>query len=221
MTASGSGARHSRLHPLAWLRGLADCLEKTTCEHRGRPVPLEAGLETLVRIWSRRRADGARVYWMGNGGSAAVASHLSQDLLNRCGVRSLTFNDPALITCMANDYGYRDVFTRPLTTLAQEGDVLVAVSSSGMSDNIVGAVEAALDKGLEVVTLSAFSASNRLRGLAATLSFHTPTANYGQAELAHAALLHAAVDCLALAFEVKPARREPSAASGVADAAGS
>ena len=118
-----------------------------------------------------------------------MASHLSQDLLNRCGVRSLTFNDPALITCMANDYGYRDVFTRPLTTLAQEGDVLVAVSSSGMSDNIVGAVEAALGKGLEVVTLSAFSASNRLRGLAATLSFHTPTANYGQAELAHAALI--------------------------------
>ena len=155
MTASGAGARHPRLDPLAWLRGLADCLEKTTCEHRGRPVPLEAGLEALVRIWSRRRADGARVYWMGNGGSAAVASHLSQDLLNRCGVRSLTFNDPALITCMANDYGYRDVFTRPLTTLAQEGDVLVAVSSSGMSDNIVGAVEAALGKGLEVVTLFA------------------------------------------------------------------
>ena len=71
MTASGSGARRSRLHPLAWLRGLADCLEKTTCEHRGRPVPLEAGLEALLRIWSRRRADGARVYWMGNGGSAA------------------------------------------------------------------------------------------------------------------------------------------------------
>ena len=194
--ASDSEAGRSRLEPLSWLRGLARCLEKTTCEYRGRPVPLEAGLETLVRLWSRQHADGAGVYWIGNGGSAATASHLSQDLLNKCGIRSLTFNDPALITCMANDYGYREVFRRPLATLAQEGDVLVAVSSSGMSDNIVGAVEAALGKGLEVVTLSAFSAGNRLRGLEATLSFHTPTASYGQAELAHGALLHAAMDCL-------------------------
>ena len=194
--ASDSEAGRSRLDPLSWLRGLARCLEKTTCEHRGRPVPLEAGLRTLVRLWARQRADGAWVYWTGNGGSAATASHLSQDLLNKCGVRSLTFNDPALITCMANDHGYRDVFARPLAVLAREGDVLMAVSSSGMSDNIVGAVEVALGKGLEVVALTAFRADNRLRGLAATLSFHTPTASYGQAELAHGALLHAALDCL-------------------------
>ena len=194
--ASDSEAEGSRLDPLSWLRGLARCLEKTTCEHRGRPVPLEAGLRTLVRLWARQRADGAGVYWIGNGGSAATASHLSQDLLNKCGVRSLTFNDPALITCMANDYGYRDVFARPLAALAREGDVLMAVSSSGMSDNVVGAVEAALGKGLEVVALSAFRADNRLRGLGATLSFHTPTASYGHAELAHGALLHAALDCL-------------------------
>ena len=194
--ASDSEAGRSRLDPLSWLRGLARCLEKTTCEHRGRPVPLEAGLRTLVRLWARQRADGAGVYWVGNGGSAATASHLSQDLLNKCGVRSLTFNDPALITCMANDHGYRDVFARPLAVLAREGDVLMAVSSSGMSDNIVGAVEVALGKGLEVVVLTAFRADNRLRGLGATLSFHTPTASYGQAELAHGALLHAALDCL-------------------------
>ena len=193
---SDSEAGGSRLDPLSWLRGLARCLEKTTCEHRGRPVPLEVGLRTLVRLWARQRADGAGVYWIGNGGSAATASHLSQDLLNKCGIRSLTFNDPALITCMANDYGYREVFARPLAALAREGDVLMAVSSSGTSDNVVGAVEAALGKGLEVVALSAFRADNRLRGLGVTLSFHTPTASYGQAELAHGALLHAALDCL-------------------------
>ena len=56
--------------------------------------------------------------------------------------------------------------------------------------------EAALGKGLEVVALTAFRADNHLRGFAATLSFHTPTASYGQAELAHGALLHAALDCL-------------------------
>ena len=211
--ASVSEARRSPPEPLSWLRGLARCLEKTTCEHRGRPVPLEAGLKTLVRMWSRQRADGACVYWMGNGGSAAVASHLSQDLLNKGGIRSLTFNDPTLLTCMANDYGYREVFKRPLATLAREGDLLMAVSSSGMSENIVGAVEAALGKGLKVVALSAFSADNRLRRLGATLSFHTPTASYGQAELAHGALLHAAMDCLA------PEHSERASAGGTANPA--
>ena len=149
-----------------------------------------------MRVWSRLRTNGRCVFWAGNGGSAALASHLSQDLLNKCGLKSLTFNDPALITCMANDYGYAETFKRPLTALAQEGDLLVAVSSSGMSSNIVEAAQAALGMGLEVAAFSAFAADNRLHQLPATLSFHVPTNSYGQAELAHGALLHAALDCL-------------------------
>ena len=191
-----SETNFSRIDPLSRLRELARCLEQTSCEQHGRSLPLAAGLEALVRIWRTQRASAGRVFWVGNGGSAAVASHLSQDLLNKGGVQSLTFNDPALITCMANDYGYRNVFKRPLSTLAQEGDALVAISSSGMSDNIVDAVETALDRRLQVVALSAFSADNRLRQTAATLSFHVPTTNFGHAELAHAALLHTALDCL-------------------------
>ena len=187
----------SRSGPLPWLRGLAVSVERTTCEHRGNPVSLDTGLETLARIWRKQLTDDRPVFWIGNGGSAAVASHLSQDLLNRWGVRSLTFNDAALMTCMANDYGYRNVFKRPLSVLAREGGVLVAISSSGMSDNIIDAVETALAAGLEVVALSAFSANNRLRRLPATLSFHTPTESYGQAELAHGALLHSVLDSLA------------------------
>ena len=132
--ASDSEAGGSRLDPLSWLRGLARCLEKTTCEHCGRPVPLEAGLRTLVRLWARQRADGAGVYWIGNGGSAATASHLSQDLLNKCGIRSLTFNDPALIHL----HGQRlrvPGRVRPAAGRPRAGrDVLMAVSSSGMSD---------------------------------------------------------------------------------------
>ena len=185
-----------RLDALSRLRGLAKCLEETACEQRGEPLSLAAGLAALSDLWYGLRASGGRVFWIGNGGSAAVASHLSQDLLNKGGVSSMTLNDPALITCMANDYGYRAVFARPLSTLAQQGDVLVALSSSGMSDNIVDAAVAALERGLQVVALSAFSADNRLRKLNATLSFHVPTSNFGHAELGHAALLHTALDCL-------------------------
>lgn len=183
--------------PLPWLRRLAALLDESTCRYRGEGVSLDVGLQTLVRIWAGQRAKDRAVYWIGNGGSAALVSHLSQDLLNTCGVRSLTFNDPALITCIANDYGYHDVFARPLRAVARERDVLMAISSSGMSDNIIGAAVAALEIGMDLITCSAFAESNRLRMLPATLTFHTPTENYGQAELTHGALLHATIDCLA------------------------
>lgn len=189
-------SEQASVRPLSWLRRLSESLERTSCRHLGGATSLEAGLQALVGIWARLRANGGAVFWAGNGGSAAIASHLSQDLLNKCGLKSLTFNDPALITCMANDYGYQETFKRPLAALAEEGDLLVAVSSSGMSDNIVKAAEAALAMGLEVAAFSAFSARNRLCGLPTTLSFHVPTDSYGQAELAHGALLHAALDCL-------------------------
>ena len=181
---------------LSWLRRLAKLFDESTCRHRGESVSLDRGLTILLRIWSRQIAQDRSVFWIGNGGSAALVSHLSQDLINKCGVRSLTFNDPSLITCMSNDYGYEQVFKRPLLALARERDVLMAVSSSGMSTNIVGAARAALERGMDLVTFSAFSADNHLRKLPSTLSFHTPTEIYGHAELTHEALIHAAVDIL-------------------------
>ena len=168
--------------------------DESTCRHRGDPVSLDHGLTILLQIWSRQIAHDRSVFWIGNGGSAALASHLSQDLINKCGIRSLTFNDPSLITCMSNDHGYEQVFKRPLLALARKRDVLMAVSSSGMSANIVDAARAGLDGGMDLVTFSAFSADNHLRKLRSTLSFHTPTENYGHAELTHEALIHAAVD---------------------------
>ena len=82
----------------------------------------------------------------------------------------------------------------PLLALARERDVLMAVSSSGMSTNVVDAARAALEIGMDLVTFSAFSADNHLHQLQSTLSFHTPTEIYGHAELTHEALIHAAVD---------------------------
>ena len=179
---------------LSWLRKLAKLLEESTCRHQGTSVSLDVGLKALLEIWSRQVAEDRSVFWIGNGGSAALVAHVSQDLVNKCGIRSLTFNDPALITCMSNDYGYDQVFKRPLLALAREQDVLMAVSSSGMSKNIVDAARAALEIGMDLVTFSAFSAENHLHKLQSTLSFHTPTETYGHAELTHEALIHATVD---------------------------
>ena len=197
VSAVADNATPARPNPAAWLVGLADALQQTACRHDGQAVSLAAGLAALADLWRRQRDKGARVYWIGNGGSAALVSHLSQDLLNKCGVQSTTFNDPALLTCMANDYGYRDVFRRPLLALAKPGDLLVAVSSSGNSENIVSAAESALDHGLVTVTLSGFDPANALHALPTSLAFHVPVSSYGQAEVAHTALLHAALDALA------------------------
>ena len=188
--------RPSGKEALSWLRSLARLFEESTCRHKGEPVSLDRGLQALLQIWSAQIAHGRAVFWIGNGGSAALVSHLSQDLINKCGVRSLTFNDPSLITCMSNDHGYEQVFKRPLLTLARERDVLMAVSSSGMSANIVDAARGALEIGMDLVTFSAFSADNHLHKLQSTLAFHTPTGIYGHAELTHEALIHAAVDML-------------------------
>lgn len=196
MSAGTDGAAGEQ-SPTIWLTGLADALQETACRRDREAISLAAGLNALAGLWRRQRDDNARVYWIGNGGSAALVSHLSQDLLNKCGVQSTTFNDPALLTCMANDYGYRDVFRRPLLALAGPGDLLVAVSSSGNSENIVCAAESALAQGLVTVTLSAFDAANALHALPTALAFHVPATTYGQAEVAHTALLHAALDALA------------------------
>lgn len=196
MRAQQDDPSSGALGPLRWLHELGACLREAACRQGGKPVSLPAGLEALAQLWAKQRTRGGTVFWAGNGGSAAIASHLSQDLMNKCGVKSITFNDPALITCMANDYGYAEVFRRPLAALAQPGDALIAISSSGRSDNIVGAASSALDAGLEVITLSAFDANNPLHGLPGALSFHVPATRYGHAELAHGALLHAALDWL-------------------------
>lgn len=181
---------------LHWLRVLASLLDKAACKQGERSVSLETGLEALLLLWSEQTATGRSIYWIGNGGSAAMVSHLSQDVLNKCGIRSFAFNDPALLTCMANDFGYEQVFKRPLAATAQAGDLLMAVSSSGESENVVSAAADSRDLGLRLVTFSAFSPDNRLRALPADLSFHVPTTNYGHAELAHEALIHSVVDSL-------------------------
>lgn len=181
---------------LVWLQTFADLLDRCTCRLHGRTAPLEDGLEALHRLWRRQRDDDRAVYWIGNGGSAALASHLAQDLLRNGGVRSQALTNPSLLTGTANDHGYREVFRRPLTTVGRAEDALVAISSSGMSPNIVEAAEAGLEIGMTLVTVSAFSPDNRLRALPAALALHAPTDSYGHAEMAHGALLHATTDGL-------------------------
>jgi D-sedoheptulose 7-phosphate isomerase len=136
---------------------------------------------------------GNKIIFIGNGGSAAIASHMAIDFSKNGGMPAMCFNDGAALTCLGNDYGYEEVFSRQLGFHAQPGDVLYAISSSGRSPNILKAVAAARDRGCQIITMSGFYEDNPLRTLG-DVNFYVASDKYGTVEVAHTALIHAVVD---------------------------
>src|SRR3954471_22328267 len=92
---------------------------------------LEQSMVDLLVELRTLRGSGSRLYIVGNGGSAGVASHAVTDFLNVAKLRASTLHDPSLLTCMSNDYGYEVAFARIIATMASEGDMMIAISSSG------------------------------------------------------------------------------------------
>ncbi|OGR69985.1 MAG: hypothetical protein A2089_11575 [Elusimicrobia bacterium GWD2_63_28] len=168
-------------------------LKGARCDAAGKPLPLSAAVEALRSEVARCAAAGGKVIYIGNGGSASIAGHMAADLWKNGGVKTLCFSEPALLTCVANDLGYENVFAAPVGAYAEKNDLLVAISSSGKSPNIVKAARAALKKGCPLVTLSGFKPGNPLRRLGA-LNFYVDSAVYGVVEAVHSMICHAVVD---------------------------
>ena len=107
-----------------------------------------------------------KILIFGNGGSAAIASHFSVDLTKNAGVRCLNFNEADLITCFANDYGFEHWVEKAIDFYGDEGDLLIVISSSGRSQNMLNGVKAARNGNFKsVVTLSGFAEDNPLNQL--------------------------------------------------------
>lgn len=154
----------------------------------------EQALALMHGFLFRVRKNQGIVYVIGNGGSAGIASHFSNDLMKALQIPSQTFYDSNLLTCLANDIGYENVFSYPLQQLLKTDDLLVAISSSGQSKNILNAAELAHEKNASLVTLSGFSQTNPLR-LKGDLNFWVDSKDYGLVETSHFFLLHTVVDC--------------------------
>lgn len=153
-------------------------------------------IQRFVEILLDARERGATVFFIGNGGSAATASHFANDLgfgtdsyERPFRAVSLTDNN-AVVTALGNDYGYEEIFTRQLRILGRPGDVLVAISASGNSLNLIRAMEYAASAGIRTVALTAFD-GGRMKQMADD-GVHVPTApkEYGPAEDAHMVLDH-------------------------------
>ncbi len=181
---------------VVWLDQLHGAVRAASARTPQGALSLEAGLGVLYTLLASVRSREARVWWAANGGSAALASHLSQDMLMRCAIASSVLGDAPLLTCSANDYGYDQVYARPLRVLMRPGDLLIAVSSSGESPNVLNAVTAARELGAQIAAFSGFRPDNRLGRAGAELSLHVPARDYGHVEIAHEALIHAVIERL-------------------------
>jgi D-sedoheptulose 7-phosphate isomerase len=162
-------------------------------DSHGKPVALDFAVEWSVGAARRVTEQGGKIIFAGNGGSAGIASHMATDYSKNGGLRAWAMNDGSMLTCLANDYGYEHVFAKQIEYHGRPGDMLVAISSSGGSANILGAVKAARKLGCTVLTLSGFKPDNPLRKMG-DMNVYLDSAAYGYVEIGHLALCHAILD---------------------------
>jgi D-sedoheptulose 7-phosphate isomerase len=172
-----------------YLSGLKDILDR---------LPLKP-IDEIIRAIEQARDKGRHIFVIGNGGSAATASHMMNDLCKgtlghkgdapwpRLRVIALTDN-VSLMTAWANDTDYHHIFSEPLKNLAQRSDLLIAISASGNSPNIIVAVEAAKQMGVTIIGLAGFG-GGKLSQMA-DISFVVPSDGYGPVEDVHMILDH-------------------------------
>lgn len=176
----------------------------------GSRLSVDEGIARVHDAMRRIARGTGKIMFVGNGGSAGISGHLAIDFAKNGGVRSVTFNDPSSLTCLGNDLGYDQVFAKQVEMQALPGDVLIAISSSGGSPNILNAAHAARKMRCEIVTLSGFSADNPLRALGDT-NFFVDSAVYGFVETGHQTILHAILDT-AMGWSAAHARIQPRTA---------
>ena len=176
-----------------YLQKLISCLEAVKCDKAGLSISYDQMIADLVKQLVGIRSSRETLFFIGNGGSAGISMHMTTDFLKNGGIRTHSMHDPATLTCLANDYGYENVFSKQLEMAADAGDLLIAISSSGKSENILRAVRMAKGINCQVVTFSGFTVDNPLRTLG-DYNVYVPCDSYGIVESIHQMILQQIVD---------------------------
>lgn len=184
--AAGSASAY-----IATLAGILEAAKYT--DANGAELTADAALAVAVQMMRQTHDRGNKIMFIGNGGSAGICSHVATDYLKNGQLRTMTFNDSALITCLSNDLGYEKVFSTPIQMHARAGDLLVAISSSGQSPNILAAAVAAREIGCGIISLSGFRDTNPLRRLG-DMNVYLPSSEYGFVEIGHLTFIHLVLD---------------------------
>ena len=142
---------------------LNDIMEKSFADH-SKVIELVRGnllgnIESIAYLLGQTLISGGTIFWCGNGGSAADSQHMAAELVgrfkkNRRALRSLALTtDTSILTCVANDYDYESIFSRQVEAMGRQGDVLIGISTSGNSVNVIRAFEVAKSAGIKTVAL--------------------------------------------------------------------
>lgn len=139
--------------------------------------------------------DSGKIIIVGNGGSAAIASHVSIDLTKAANIRSINFNEASLLTCFSNDYGYEHWVSKAIEFYANKNDLVIFISSSGQSKNIINGAIKAKELNLPLITLTGFKGNNPLKEMG-DINLWVDSSSYNIVETTHQIWLLAVVDYL-------------------------
>jgi len=168
------------------------------CEvYSNKKICLNDSIDSAIKIIKGVKDTKRNLFIIGNGGSSGIASHAANDFINMCQIRSITFHDISVLTCLTNDYGYENAFSRLIENFSEDGDCLIAISSSGNSPNIINAVNQFKKKHNKnnIITLSGFDKKNKLINLG-VINFWIDSKSYGIVEISHQFLLHFLADSI-------------------------
>ena len=155
-------------------------------------------ISDAIEILSASLSQGGKVISCGNGGSMCDAMHFAEELSGRFrddrkGLAALSISDPSHISCVANDYGYQYIFSRYVEAVGKKGDVLLGISTSGNSENVIKAVRTAKEKGIKSIVLTG-KTGGQLADLA-DLEIRAPQSEYAdRAQEIHIKVIHALID---------------------------
>ena len=150
-------------------------------------------IEKSVKIINKTIKQNKGIFVIGNGGSASIASHVRVDFAKVARIRSSTFNNANLITCFANDYKYENWVTEAIKAYCHRKDLIILISSSGTSKNIVNAAKYCKKNKINLITLSGFNKNNPLSKLG-SINFYINSTNYNFIEMSHHIILVSIVD---------------------------
>ena len=181
------------MYSAKYLESMSAALAQTEASLNTDKTDVQTALARSVELLKGVQAANGTQFFLGNGASAAFAEHMALDWTKNGGVRSLNPASSVLLTALANDISYQDSFAVFLDRYAKSGDLVVTISSSGNSENVIRAIAAARKMGCRVITLSELKPDNSSRKLG-DVNFYVPARTYGIVECAHQVLLHMLID---------------------------
>ena len=176
-----------------------DEASRTLEEFMSSPSALDQ-IEKAAQICVEALRDGNKIISCGNGGSLCDATHFAEELTgryrdSRCPLPAIAINDPAYMTCIGNDFGFQNVFSRYVEGVGSKGDVLLAISTSGNSQNILDAVAKAQKKGMKVISLTSLGES-KLSPLSDVAICTPRTAHSDRIQEIHIKVIHILIQCI-------------------------